>query len=627
MNQSDHQGWNARDGEPTLLPDRALGGRLAPGVRIGQFELQTLLGRGGMGEVWKAWDPKVPRAVVIKLVPRELQHAAEAMARVKTTFKLVHELNDRNICPLYLLDEDPRFGWYLVMKYIDGQTLSSYRATYVAHHGSFPLEQVVKVLRPVADALDYAHERRVVHRDIKPQNILVVGDADDVLIVDFGLAAEIRTTVTHFSQVRMDTSGTRPYMAPEQWKSQYQDAATDQYALAVVAYELLAGRLPFESDDFDILRASVLQDPPEPIEGMPDSVNRALLIGLAKQRKERFATCGELIRAMQGELSAQPMRQPTPEKPAAAQPNRVDAPKPTPVPAAAKPQRAQPEIQAAAEAPTERINSIGMKMVRLPSGEFWMGSDESPEELVRLFPNTKAEWYRWEQPRHRVQLTRPFEIGRYPVTVREFRAFVEDGGYKTEAETGGGGYQWTGKEWKLNLDLDWRKPGFVQQDDHPVVLISWNDAIAYCKWLSRKEGTEYRLPTEAEWEYACRAGTTTRFCFGDDFERLVEYGWHHKNSGGSTHPVGQKKPNGWGLCDMHGNVWEWCQDWFDGEYYKQFANRVAVDPAEPSAGSFRVFRGGSWRNGASRCRSAFRSRNAPGHRFGNLGFRLARSVS
>jgi len=572
-----------QDGIPTLMPDAAQPGTAGPGVMIGNFELQTVLGRGGMGEVWKAWDQEGDRPVVIKLVPPELQRADEEMARVRDTFRRVHALQHQHICPLYLLSKDPRFGWYLVMKFIDGQTLSAYRATYAARHGAFPVQQVVKVLRPVAEALDYAHRNKVIHRDIKPKNILVVGDAEDVQVVDFGLAAEIRTTVSRCTRVQMDTSGTRPYMAPEQWKGQIQDAATDQYALAATAYELLAGHLPFESDDFDILRACVLSDPPEPIEGVAESVNRALLIGLAKQRSERFPSCGQFIQAMQGPP-------------------------------------AQPRVQAAG--PTQRTNSIGMKMVRLAAGEFWMGSDESPEELVRLFPNTKAEWYRWEQPRHRVKLTRPFEIGRYPVTVREFRAFVEDAGYKTDEETGGGGY-----EWKLNPDLDWRKPGFAQQDGHPMVLISWNDAIAYCKWLSRKEGTEYRLPTEAEWEYASRAGTTTRFCFGDDFEQLGEYGWYHKHSGGGTHPVGQKKPNAWGLYDMHGNVWEWCADYWDENYYKQFVKKLAVDPTGPAGGSGRVLRGGSWADRAGSCRAAFRNWDAPSNRYGGLGFRLARTVS
>ena len=154
--------------------------------------------------------------------------------------------------------------------------------------------------------------------------------------------------------------------------------------------------------------------------------------------------------------------------------------------------------------------------------------------------------------------------------------------------------------------------------------------MAFCRRLSAQDGTEYRLPTEAEWEYACRSGSTGRWCFGDDESQLKRYAWYGTNSGFSTHPVGEKKPNGWGLYDMHGNVWEWCADWWDANYYQQFANKVAVDPTGPAGGFgrvLRVLRGGGWHFVASRCRSAFRCGLDPGFRNDNLGFRLARTVS
>ena len=134
-------------------------------------------------------------------------------------------------------------------------------------------------------------------------------------------------------------------------------------------------------------------------------------------------------------------------------------------------------------------------------------------------------------------------------------------------------------------------------------------------------GGKFSLPTEAQWEYACRAGSTTRYCFGDDESRLGEYAWYDENSGDKTHPVGEKKPNAWGLYDMHGNVWEWCQDWYDDGYY---AKSPTDDPTGPSTGSCRVIRGGSWDDGARSCRSADRNRNSPGYRLDNLGFRVSR---
>ena len=174
---------------------------------------------------------------------------------------------------------------------------------------------------------------------------------------------------------------------------------------------------------------------------------------------------------------------------------------------------------------------------------------------------------------------------------------------------------------------------------HPVENVSWNDAIAFCNKLSEREGLRpyyrsgaeeqsggdgYRLPTEAEWEYACRAGSTTRYSFGDDAASLGEFAWYDGNSGSKTHPVGQKRPNAFGLYDMHGNVWEWCWDGYEERYY---ANSPTDDPLGPSQAAVRVIRGGSWDNDPRDARSANRSRGTPGDRDDDLGFRVARVQS
>lgn len=146
--------------------------------------------------------------------------------------------------------------------------------------------------------------------------------------------------------------------------------------------------------------------------------------------------------------------------------------------------------------------------------------------------------------------------------------------------------------------------------------------MAFCRRLSQEEGKEYRLPTEAEWEYACRAGSATRWCFGDNASQLDEYAWYERNSGRTTHPVAQKKPNAWGLYDMHGNVWEWCADWYDADYDQQ---SPADDPKGPASGALRVVRGGSWFVVPGLSRSAIRVRNHPGVRIPVAGFRVART--
>ena len=160
----------------------------------------------------------------------------------------------------------------------------------------------------------------------------------------------------------------------------------------------------------------------------------------------------------------------------------------------------------------------------------------------------------------------------------------------------------------------------IDTSQFPVEMVNWDDAVEFSRKLSEQEGVEYRLPTEAEWEYACRAGTTTAYSFGDDVAQLGEYAWYSGNSS-STHPVGELKPNAWGLYDMHGNVYEWCQDWH-GPYGKE---TVLIDPTGPVSGERRVLRGGAFNDRPKIVRSAYRTNSQPAYRSYTLGFRLART--
>jgi formylglycine-generating enzyme required for sulfatase activity len=223
-------------------------------------------------------------------------------------------------------------------------------------------------------------------------------------------------------------------------------------------------------------------------------------------------------------------------------------------------------------------NSIGMKFVLIPAGEFMMGSNE----------------YDSEKPVHNVTISKPFYLGVYPVTQREWKAVIGD------------------------------NPSGFKGDDLPVENISWHDVQEFIKKLNEKENIDkYRLPSEAEWEYAARAGTTTRYSFGDDESKIGEYAWYWENSGNKTHPVGQKQSNPWGLYDMHGNVWEWVQDKYHNGY-----DGAPIDGSawEDGGGALRVARGGSWYGTARYCRSANRFDDAPGLRGSNLGFRLLQEL-
>jgi hypothetical protein len=197
------------------------------------------------------------------------------------------------------------------------------------------------------------------------------------------------------------------------------------------------------------------------------------------------------------------------------------------------------------------------------------------------------------------------------VTAGQFKQFAAATGYQTEAEKA----------------ATFAKTGTylaAASDDLPAAYITWNDATAYCQWLSTQEKTTYRLPTEAEWEYACRAGTTTQYSFGDDYNELSKYGWHKGNAGNKSHPVGTRLPNPFGLFDMHGNLYEWCGDFFEEKWY---STSPPNDPNGPSVGSNRVIRSGLRSNSASQCRSAYRHASSPSNRSYSYGFRCVSELA
>lgn len=248
--------------------------------------------------------------------------------------------------------------------------------------------------------------------------------------------------------------------------------------------------------------------------------------------------------------------------------------------------------------------TTGMQFVGVKGGCYQMGNSFGDGEVD-------------EKPVHEVCVD-DFGIGRTEVTVDQFRSFVTDKGFTTDAEKDGGCYVWNGATWDKNAAASWRSPGFSQEPTHPVTCVSWNDATAFASWLSRKSGRTVRLPTEAEWEYAARSGgRSDKYVGGNDIDSVA---WYNGNSGNKTHPVGVKAANGTGLYDMTGNVWEWCSDWHGIDYY---ANSPRNNPAGPSSGSYRVIRGGSWLNAPWYARTSIRYAYFPGNRGNGLGFRLA----
>jgi formylglycine-generating enzyme required for sulfatase activity/serine/threonine protein kinase len=285
----------------------------------------------------------------------------------------------------------------------------------------------------------------------------------------------------------------------------------------------------------------------------------------------------------------------------------------------------QESCSARFDTPVELTNSIGMRLRLIPPGDFLMGSTKDQIEKVRswidnIFP---AHTFKLEQPARRVRIVRPFYLGVHEVTRGEFAKFVSATGYKTEAERDGRPPDQEFADAK-GENVDWRNPGYPQTDSHPVVDVTGADAIAFCEWLSRKEGRSYRLPKEAEWEHACRAGTTTIFYTGDDPQKAAQVNNMSLDAQGAdryvfTAPVGSFPPNPFGLYDMCGNVCEICQDRGTPDYVGHTAEGDPPSSADPS---LRVSRGGSADCPAYYCRPAWRLIERRSDRGNNIGFRV-----
>lgn len=302
--------------------------------------------------------------------------------------------------------------------------------------------------------------------------------------------------------------------------------------------------------------------------------------------------------------------------------------------------------------PATLENSLGMRFVQVPVGTFQMGNARSLERMTQLFPEyeqSRLAALSDETPVHTVWITRAFWLGQHEVTVGQFRRFVEQSGYVPESVLdGGGGYGYDPAYDPVNTErhdafagrdpkYSWANPGFPQEDDHPVLNVTWNDAVAMARWLSDKEGRRYRLPTEAEWEYACNAGQSTLFPIGNDpvaldltanvfdagsarlWPQWASYARPGNDGFPFTAPVGSFEPNAFGLYDMAGNAWEWTADWYGENYY---VDSPLENPQGPASGSVKVRCGGSWHTWSLYARCNFRNVNSPDTRYVLQGMRL-----
>ena len=601
---------------------------LQPGdVILGRYELLEKLGSGAMGVVFKCRDRISGVEYALKMVPPELVRDTEAMEDVRENFRLVHGLKHQNIASMDFLDRDEYGSYFLIMEYVQGESLTQWIKKKWRSGRPDPAE-VIHIVKQIASALDYAHGQQILHRDIKPANVMVDGQGN-VKVLDFGLASKVRSTMTALSVTTSNTSGTPHYLSPEQFQGKYPRPASDQYALGVLTYQMFAGHLPFEADDFNILSRAVLHEEPDPIDGIPPAIESAIQRSLRKTPKERFENCIIFANTLAAGLAATVSPETNVKKNIEEPPNLKDlSPKTTTstaqeivsppaavttgnpggsdslpanvqtetVPLTSNTSQEPPSSASITNLPNGDIRigfpgGVELTMVKIKAGTFLMGSPE------------KESGRDSQEKQHLVTLTEDYWLGKFAVTQGHWKAVMGNNPSR-----------------------------FQKGDNYPVEYVSWNDARKFCIKLNElcasqlPERYRFDLPTEAQWEYACRAGTTTALNNGKDLNRmqlfitgvspLNEIGWYEKNSD-STHEVGKKRPNAWDLFDMHGNVLEWCLDWY-GSY-----DGNATDPTGPVSGEMRVARGGCWDYGAKLCRSANRSCYYPSKRDNDVGFRLA----
>ncbi len=577
-----------------------------PGLTLGRYVLLDLLGEGGMGRVYKALDTRLGRVVALKVIRQEKVARPQVARRFHLEMQAAAKLSHPNVVLAFDADQANDTHFY-AMEYVEGVDLTR----LVQERGPLAVPQACDYVRQAALGLQHASEQGLVHRDVKPSNLLVT-PRGQVKVLDLGLAmlkgeANGETRVTQTGLVL----GTPDFLAPEQAQDPLGvDARADVYALGGTLYYLLTGRVPFDGPTpTDKLVQHVTAPPPSPLALRPDvpppldAVVRWMMAKRPEDRPQspaRAATALAPFCAPPGHPVPQLIPDPPPVE-SAGPVVRIDpSRRPRASRAGRRPVRLAVLLAGVAAAAAvgyvllggspsvpeaDFTNSVGMRMVRLPGGSFAFGSPEGE-------PGREAN----EQPAVEMTVAGPFFVSAHEVTHGQFAAVM-------------------GKS-PARYPPKMRDPAAV-----PVDSVTWDEANEFCRRLTARErdrpaGWAYRLPTEAEWEYACRGGTATPFWSGD---RLV-LGRHAifdpdagrdmlggEEPGRGTerhlpHPVGSTEPNPFGLFDTHGNVWEWC--------------------ADPYGDNRRVVRGGSWRESAARCRSAARRGLDPQAREPDVGFRV-----
>jgi serine/threonine protein kinase len=530
------------------------------GQVIGQYRIDKKLGAGGMGVVYQAWHTDTGREVAFKILPIAVYTPSEHIRRFLRESRTIAKLEHPHIVPFYeagthAINDEFQVS-YMAMRLLRGGSLQD----RMEKSGTIPLKDVITLTNQLVDALTYAHSKRIIHRDLKPSNIMFDENGNAVL-VDFGVAkpqdAVSKLTATG------QAVGTPEYMAPEQWGMEHITHAVDQYALAVVIYEMLSGHMPFEASNLAGIVGKVLTKPPEPLlryrRDLPTSLWAVLERALAKQPDERYPSIVDFAHELETSLLA-------PEK------ATTQMPKPT-------------------KGFVEQI---------LPGPFEWCPVDQG---FVTLEDSSRQRPPGTRGGRYEVNA---FSIAKYPITNTQYQVFLKTpDGYRDEKWWD---YSKDARYWRQNHPY---KETAFEGHDLPRTNVSWYDALAFCRWLSSRTGQHITLPTEQQWQRAAQGDENWRYPWGDNFVR----GYCNAISSGIRRPTPVTQyPDGesfFGVCDMSGNVWEWCLT-------KWGINSTELLGEEP-----RIVRGGTCLNHEDDVRVTARYWSKPSDTGQYVGFRIA----
>ena len=572
-----------------------------PGTKIfgNRYTIEKRIKVGGFGITYLVKGPKGKPWVLKTLKDEVMTEAQYIPYRDKFLRDFDRETAKIAICRhRHIVQVENHFNHEglpcLVMEYVQGQDLGD----RVLRGGVLSEDVALRYIREVGEALMVMHEKGLLHRDIKPQNIMVRLPADEAVLIDFGIAREFIPNLTQTHTIALT-----PCFAPiEQYDEQeHRGEFTDVYALAATLYYVLTGTLP------PIATMRLRRDQLMIPKNWSPELQNAIKQGMAIESEDRPQTVADWL-ALLPDTSNRKGGLPS---------FRFET-----VRVNRQGQIIETIPGQARYYPQDLGQGVQLEMVQLPGGSFLMGIGEAESE--RLYKKYDRKWFRWESPQHPVQVS-PFLMGKTPVTQDQWRVVVTQVG-------------------KIVRDLNPDPSGF-KGGNRPVEQVSWYDAVEWCARLSQLTGKEYRLPSEAEWEYACRGGTTTPFTFGEALTTdLANYDGNYtvaEEAKGQyrekTTPGANFPPNGFGLHDCHGNVWEWCFDPFhenyqgapgdgrvwdetvnDNRYQKPSANlRVLLKQSDKRY----VLRGGSWYDFPFFCRSAYRYRPSR-YIDNNRGFRV-----